>query len=686
VLASAAAAVALAAADFAALVALVGAAAFAALAPPSAALLWPAALIQLLLEVSSQHALQRCLRWLLLALAAAPLAAQTLKRLLRLKRLQRAVMTQQVRDQRAEIAEALVRNMRQFRPNICLLSNDQILWHACDIATAPDWMQNTYNTEVDFTWAFAGFNVLLSSFFPGGTKTKAAMDEVAASMKLPDPSVVDEAKNLLQGTVYTGKILLLPFVMNGQARGYDLQEVEADGWAGWALPFNRDDGKLMHITIYDETVALEARNKMLLKNSFFHAAFEPHRQEMHKAGLLFSADNDKTVCNEMLCILSTLEPGFSQLVDGGVAMTNSSIWVTSSGFFYVLRFAPIQTANRKFVTPLFTLKAEIVKGDFVNDDFMVRQRRDVDVLFAGGGADDVGLVWDGYQVDSLFVVGQGLQNAPTLFYSVRGDKVTDYLVKILATPHAQRLESREQTTKGLYMPSRVISKHGKKLRPNRDLGQLLDMIQCDASKLMGTHFLQTLEALGRLARASQAELTSHICAVNACKCIHVLKQLESKGGAYGCPQNRSCSWLKQARSSALRLLRLLRRTGQIALGTMQCRSFWQESKPISFFNAILDEYKVTAVFDVTAGSGAFMEASLTRGVVYHGLCLNKEHQHWLQAIADRAACGLITLEGSTLFNEALAGDVKKFFPDVLENLAPKDNPEEAPMEPDSCGE
>jgi hypothetical protein len=63
-----------------------------------------------------------------------------------------------------------------------------------------------------------------------------------------------------------------------------------------------------------------------------------------------------------------------------------------------------------------------VKGDFVNDDFMVRQKREVDVLFAGGGADDFGLVWDGYQVDSWFVLGQGLQNAlnaPTLFYSVR---------------------------------------------------------------------------------------------------------------------------------------------------------------------------------------------------------------------------------------------------------------------------
>ena len=88
---------------------------------------------------------------------------------------------------------------------------------------------------------------------------------------------------------------------------------------------------------------------------------------------------------------------------------------------------------------------------------------------------------------------------------------------------------------------------------------------------------------------------------------------------------------------------------------------------------------MTSIFDVTAGSGAMMEASLTRGAVYHGLCLNKDHQQWLQAIADRAACGLITLEGSTLFNEALAAEIKKFFPDVLESLAPKTDHEEAPV-------
>ena len=100
----------------------------------------------------------------------------------------------------------------------------------------------------------------------------------------------------------------------------------------------------------------EARNKMLLRNSFFYSSFEPKRDEFLNAGLLFVADAGKTIRNEELVILSTLETGFGQLVEG-IGMTNSSIWVTSSGFFYILKFAPIQTANKKFLTPLFTLKA-----------------------------------------------------------------------------------------------------------------------------------------------------------------------------------------------------------------------------------------------------------------------------------------------------------------------------------------
>ena len=57
---------------------------------------------------------------------------------------------------------------------------------------------------------------------------------------------------------------------------------------------------------------------------------------------------------------------------------------------------------------------------------------------------------------------------------------------------------------------------------------------------------------------------------------------------------------------------------------------------------------------------------------------------WLQAVADRAACGLMAVEGSTLFSEENAKGVKKYFPNVLESLQAAENAEEeANMEPES---
>ena len=122
------------------------------------------------------------------------------------------------------------------------------------------------------------------------------------------------------------------------------------------------------------------------------------------------------------------------------------------------------------------------------------------------------------------------------------------------------------------------------------------------------------------------------------------------------------------------------------LGDNAVPLFWQESKPIQFWAALLEEYKIASVFDCTAGSGALLEACMTQGTLYHGLCTSKEHKGWLQTIADRAACGLVSLEGSTLFSDTLALEVKKFFPDVLTTLAPSSNAPDAPMEPDSPGE
>jgi len=108
-------------------------------------------------------------------------------------------------------------------------------------------------------------------------------------------------------------------------------------WAGWALPFDRDANKycLQFVKCFlsesglttgshfahrslaalqaddgGDTMTQDARNKLLLRNSFFHTSFQLVREQFLKGGLLVTADSDKAVKNEELVILSTLKPGF----------------------------------------------------------------------------------------------------------------------------------------------------------------------------------------------------------------------------------------------------------------------------------------------------------------------------------------------------------------------------------------
>jgi len=59
---------------------------------------------------------------------------------------------------------------------------------------------------------------------------------------------------------------------------------------------------------------------------------------------------------------------------------------------------------------------------------------------------------------------------------------------------------------------------------------------------------------------------------------------------------------------------------------------------------------------------------------------------WLQSIADRAACALVVCQGSTLFAEGLAAEVKKLPDDVLESVQlteDEDDPAEQEGDTDS---
>ena len=47
---------------------------------------------------------------------------------------------------------------------------------------------------------------------------------------------------------------------------------------------------------------------------------------------------------------------------------------------------------------------------------------------------------------------------------------------------------------------------------------------------------------------------------------------------------------------------------------------WNESKPIKFWRALLQHFSAKVVFDVTAGTGALLEAAMVQGARYHGLC------------------------------------------------------------------
>ena len=88
-----------------------------------------------------------------------------------------------------------------------------------------------------------------------------------------------------------------------------------------------------------------------------------------------------------------------------------------------------------------------------------------------------------------------------------------------------------------------------------------------------------------------------------------------------------------------------RRTGPTSTAQI-CRSFGRKANRSIYWTGFIDEMKIGAVMDLSPGSGALLEAALSRGILYYGLCRNRSHMNWLQGIADRATCGLIATQGS----------------------------------------
>jgi hypothetical protein len=59
---------------------------------------------------------------------------------------------------------------------------------------------------------------------------------------------------------------------------------------------------------------------------------------------------------------------------------------------------------------------------------------------------------------------------------------------------------------------------------------------------------------------------------------------------------------------------------------------------------------------------------MSRGSPYFGVTTNEVHQSWLQNVVDRYALSLICEVDKPLYHASLAGHIREYFQDVLEEL------------------
>ena len=85
---------------------------------------------------------------------------------------------------------------------------------------------------------------------------------------------------------------------------------------------------------------------------------------------------------------------------------------------------------------------------------------------------------------------------------------------------------------------------------------------------------------------------------------------------------------------------------------------YNEVKPISMWQEIMEHHKVTHIVDFTPGSGALAVAAASGAMEYEGAAANNEHRDWLDSIVDR--CVMYKAGHEDGFAEHLCGGDAEF--------------------------
>ena len=96
--------------------------------------------------------------------------------------------------------------------------------------------------------------------------------------------------------------------------------------------------------------------------------------------------------------------------------------------------------------------------------------------------------------------------------------------------------------------------------------------------------------------------------------------------------------------------------------------FWQERKPVAFWRQLLTDLDIKAVCDLTPGSGTLAQACLLEHWNYTGITRTGAHASFMQNKLDRDAVGVISMDGSAMYESDLAHHLQTHFGDVVEEL------------------
>ncbi|CAE7810111.1 unnamed protein product [Symbiodinium necroappetens] len=302
--------------------------------------------------------------------------------------------------------------------------------HPCGraISTAPDILKATYDTSVHFTWGLASFNCLRSFPFQDDClydRLSQLLSQLPARQSVPQKyQVLLEQFTIERGYAH---VLLNPYIVNGVARGCTLQSFadSSPEWNGWMLPVQQD-GSLLHIAFYAGDVASFAEsfmkktglmkmgqkqlpiaaagqwNMTLVEGCFFRERFTKEFVDLlSSCGIRLHVLSAPVLRMDQLKLATELEGGNSQWwasLPQEESKFPGSVWVTAEGFFYTLARKIFPTCSKSFVTPVYTMQAEVLKSDLYESDgdFKFTRKREVGVGWIGDTSVDWGFGLDGY--------------------------------------------------------------------------------------------------------------------------------------------------------------------------------------------------------------------------------------------------------------------------------------------------